>query len=103
MDRITHVTHNAWVSRPRSWVNLNIAPRGSQRMDRIKYAQPSASGFLKQVSKFKKKLDVLCPGRLVSWTFCNWTFGNWTFCNWTLCNWTFCGCTPGTYLPIPNY
>jgi hypothetical protein len=26
-----------------------------------------------------QKLDVWCPGRFVSWTFCNWTFGNWTF------------------------
>jgi hypothetical protein len=56
--------NNAWVSRPQSWVNLSIAPRGSQRMDRIKYARPSASGFLKQVSKFIK------TGRFVSWTFC---------------------------------
>ena len=27
-----------------------------------------------------QKLDVLCPGRFVSWTFRYWTFGNWTFC-----------------------
>ncbi len=33
-------------------------------MDRIKYGRPSASGFLKQVSKFTK------TGRFVSWTFC---------------------------------
>jgi hypothetical protein len=26
-----------------------------------------------------QKLDILCPGRFVSWTFCNWTLGNWTF------------------------
>jgi hypothetical protein len=55
-------------------VNHNIAPRGSQRMDRIKYARPLASGFFKQVFKFTK------TGRFVSLTFCNWKFGNWTFC-----------------------
>ncbi len=38
---ITHEPHNAWASRPRSWVklgalfNYNFAPRGSQRMDRL--------------------------------------------------------------------
>jgi hypothetical protein len=35
--------------------------------------------FLNKFLNFTK-LDVLCPGRCVSWTFCNWTFGNWTFC-----------------------
>ncbi len=45
-------------------------------MNRIMYARPSASGFLKQVLK----LDVLFPGCFVSWTFCIWTFVNWTFC-----------------------
>jgi hypothetical protein len=48
-------------------------------MDRIKYALPSASGFLKQIFNFTK------TGRFVSWTFRSWTFCNWTFGNWTFC------------------
>ena len=48
-------------------------------MDGIKYARPSASGFLNKFLNLQK-LDVLCPGRFVSWTFCNWRFGKWTFC-----------------------
>jgi hypothetical protein len=36
--------------------------------------------FFKTSFQIYKKLDVVCPGRFVSWTFCNWMFGNWTFC-----------------------
>jgi hypothetical protein len=86
MDRILRGPHNSWVSGPGSWVKLgvnhNIAPRGSQRMDSIKYARFLASGVFLNKFVNLQKLDVLCPGHFVSWTFCNWTF----------CNWTFCGC-----------
>ncbi len=50
----------------------NFAPRWSQRIDRIKYAISDI--FVEKVflNKFLnlQKLDGLCPGRFVIWTFC---------------------------------
>ncbi len=73
MDCITHGPHQAWtaqrmVSRPQSRIKPQLRPRGSQRMDRIKYVISDIfceKGFFKQVFKFTK------TGRFVSWMFCN--------------------------------
>jgi hypothetical protein len=54
LDRVTHRRHNAWTAQIMGvasaklgkLVNHNFAPRGSQHMDRIKNARPSASTVL---------------------------------------------------------
>jgi hypothetical protein len=85
MDCITHGPHHAWTAQRVHKVWLKEVPyiitlHGSQGMAHIKYARPSASGFVKQIFNLQK-LDifllevVLYPGHSV-----NWPFGNWTFC-----------------------
>ncbi len=72
-----HGPHQSWtarrvVSRPQSWVKPQLRPRGSQRMDRIKYVISDIfceKGFLNKFLSLQK-LDVLCPGRFVIWMFC---------------------------------